>query len=30
MRYAEADGLIAGPVPLDRLFAASTFDAFNF
>ena len=30
MRYAEADGLVDGPVPLDRLFAASTFDAFNF
>jgi hypothetical protein len=30
MRYAEADGLIPGPVPLEDLFAKSTFDRFNF
>jgi len=30
IRYAEADGLIPGPVALDDLFAPSTFDRFNF
>jgi 4,5-dihydroxyphthalate decarboxylase len=30
MRYAEADGLVGEPVPLEDLFAASTFDHFNF
>ena len=30
IRYAEADGLIGGPVPLEALFAATTFDQFNF
>ena len=30
MRYAAADGLIVGPLPLEQLFAASTFDRFNF
>jgi 4,5-dihydroxyphthalate decarboxylase len=30
MRYAEADGLVEAPVPLERLFASSTFDHFNF
>jgi len=30
MRYAEADGLIPGPVQLQDLFAPSTFDRFNF
>ena len=30
MRYTEADGLIPGPVPLEELFAKSTFDRFNF
>jgi 4,5-dihydroxyphthalate decarboxylase len=30
MRYAEADGLIGGPVPADTLFAAATFERFNF
>ena len=30
MRYAEADGLVEAPVPLERLFAPSTFDHFNF
>ena len=30
MRYAAADGLIGAPVPLERLFAVSTFDRFNF
>ena len=30
MRYAEADGLIDAPVPFKALFAAATFDRFNF
>jgi 4,5-dihydroxyphthalate decarboxylase len=30
IRYAEADGLIPGPVALKDLFAPSTFDRFNF
>lgn len=30
IRYAEADGLIPGPVALKVLFAPSTFDRFNF
>lgn len=30
MRYAEADGLIGAPVPIEALFAAATFDRFNF
>jgi len=30
MRYAEADGLIDAPVPIEALFAATTFDRFNF
>jgi len=30
MRYAAADGLISGPLPLEDLFAKSTFDRFNF
>jgi 4,5-dihydroxyphthalate decarboxylase len=30
MRYAEADGLISAPMPLETLFASSTFDHFNF
>jgi 4,5-dihydroxyphthalate decarboxylase len=30
LRYAEDDGLIDGPVPLEALFAPSTFDEFNF
>ena len=30
MAYARMDGLIAEDVPLDRLFAASTFDKFRF
>lgn len=30
IRYAEADGLIPGPVALEDLFAPSTFDRFNF
>jgi len=30
IRYAEADGLIGGPVPLEALFATTTFDQFNF
>jgi 4,5-dihydroxyphthalate decarboxylase len=30
IRYAEADGLIPGPVSLEDLFAKSTFDRFNF
>lgn len=29
-RYARADGLIGNDVPLDQLFAATTFDGFNF
>jgi 4,5-dihydroxyphthalate decarboxylase len=29
-RYAEADGLTNGPVPLESLFAPATFDQFNF
>ena len=29
-RYARSDGLIREEVPIDSLFAASTFDAFNF
>jgi 4,5-dihydroxyphthalate decarboxylase len=29
-RYAKSDGLIQDEVPMERLFAASTFDAFNF
>jgi 4,5-dihydroxyphthalate decarboxylase len=30
IRYAQADGLIARPVALNELFAATTFDEFNF
>ncbi|HVJ44075.1 MAG TPA: PhnD/SsuA/transferrin family substrate-binding protein [Dongiaceae bacterium] len=30
LRYAEADGLIRGPVPMEELFAVATFDGFNF
>jgi 4,5-dihydroxyphthalate decarboxylase len=30
LRYAMEDGLIDGPVPLESLFAPSTFDEFNF
>ena len=30
LRYAEADGLTRGIVPLDELFASATFDGFNF
>jgi 4,5-dihydroxyphthalate decarboxylase len=29
-RYAMDDGLIAGAVPMEQLFAVSTFDGFNF
>jgi 4,5-dihydroxyphthalate decarboxylase len=29
-RYARSDGLIREEVPIESLFAASTFDAFNF
>jgi 4,5-dihydroxyphthalate decarboxylase len=29
-RYARSDGLIQEEVPLERLFATSTFDGFNF
>ncbi|SAL27636.1 4,5-dihydroxyphthalate decarboxylase [Caballeronia sordidicola] len=29
-RYAKTDGLIQADVPMDQLFAASTFDSFNF
>lgn len=29
-RYAKSDGLIREEVPMERLFAASTFDSFNF
>ncbi|MDN7182607.1 ABC transporter substrate-binding protein [Caballeronia sp. SEWSISQ10-4 2] len=29
-RYARADGLIDKDVPMDQLFAATTFDGFNF
>ena len=30
LRYAAADGLIRGAVPIDELFARTTFDGFNF
>ncbi|HVI88729.1 MAG TPA: ABC transporter substrate-binding protein [Dongiaceae bacterium] len=30
LRYAEADGLTSGPVPVEELFAKATFDGFNF
>jgi len=30
IRYAEADGLIKGPLALEALFAETTFDQFNF
>jgi 4,5-dihydroxyphthalate decarboxylase len=30
MAYARSDGLIADDVPLEQLFAASTFDNFRF
>jgi 4,5-dihydroxyphthalate decarboxylase len=30
IRYAEADGLIKGPLALEDLFAETTFDQFNF
>jgi 4,5-dihydroxyphthalate decarboxylase len=29
-RYARSDGLIPEEVPMERLFATSTFDGFNF
>lgn len=29
-RYARSDGLIPAEVPMERLFATSTFDGFNF
>jgi 4,5-dihydroxyphthalate decarboxylase len=29
-RYAKTDGLIQADVPMEQLFAASTFDGFNF
>ena len=29
-RYARTDGLIGQEVPLEQLFAATTFDGFNF